>query len=147
MLVERFEVLALETMKEFSAPEATILLLDSDPVMRAALHDALQSAGYLVVRAGDLGDAVDRLRESRPDLLIIRPYINSMPGSIAADYLRSRSPGLPVLIVGGFMDDDRVRVQNAIKKFDTFPKPFSRDELIAKVKGALQIIRRDRAGS
>jgi DNA-binding response OmpR family regulator len=130
-------------MNEFSAPVATILLLDSDSVMRAALHDALQSAGYLVVSAGDLGDAVDRLDEVRPDLLIIRPYINSMPGRIAANYLRSRRPGLPVLIVGGFMDDDRINVQNEIEKFDTFPKPFSRDELLAKVKGALQIILRD----
>jgi DNA-binding response OmpR family regulator len=132
-------------MNEVSAPKATILLLDSDSVMRAALHDALQSSGYLVESAGDLGDAVDRLHELRPDLLIIRPYINSMPGRIAANYLRSRLPGLPVLIVGGFMDDDRTNVQNAVEKFDTFPKPFSRKELLAKVKGALQIILRDRA--
>jgi DNA-binding response OmpR family regulator len=128
-------------MNEFSAPEATILLLDSDSVMRAALHDALQSAGYLVESAGDLGDAVDRLDELRPDLLIIRPYINSMPGRIAANYLRSRHPGLPVLIVGGFMDDDRTNVQNTVEKFDTFPKPFSRKELLAKVKDAVRIIR------
>ncbi len=132
-------------MNEFSAAEATILLVDSDSVMRAALHDALQSVGYLVISAGDLGDAVDRLDEVRPDLLIVRPYINSMSGRIAANYLRSRRPGLPVLIVGGFMDDDRVDVQNAVEKFDTFPKPFSRDELLARVKDALGIILRDRA--
>jgi len=76
-------------MKDFSAPDATILLLDSESVMRAGLRDALESAGYLVEMAGDLGEAVDRLAEVRPDLLITRPYINSMPGRMAADYLRS----------------------------------------------------------
>jgi DNA-binding response OmpR family regulator len=109
--------------------------------MRAALHDAFQSAGYLVVAVGDLGEAVDRLDELRPDLLITRPYINSMPGRIAANYLRNRHPGLPVLIVGGFVDDDRLNVQNAIEEFYTFPKPFSRDELLANVRDVLQIIR------
>ena len=128
-------------MTNFSSSDVAILLLDSDSVMRAALHDAFQSAGYLVVAVGDLGEAVDRLDEIRPDLLITRPYINSMPGRIAANYLRNRHPGLPVLIVGGFVDDDRLNVQNAIEEFYAFPKPFSRDELLTNVRDVLQIIR------
>src|SRR5580704_11941327 len=103
-------------MKAFAPSHATILLLDSDSVMRTVLYDVLQNAGYLVMKAADLGAAVDRLSEARPDLLITRPYINSMPGKIAADYLRSRRPGLPVLIVAGFMDDDRLNVQNTVEQ-------------------------------
>lgn len=128
-------------MKDFSRPDAIILLVDSDAVMRAAMCDALQNAGYLVVTAGDLGKAVDRLKEAPPDLLIIRPYINSMTGPMAADYLRNKRPGLPVLIIGGFMDDDRVKIQNAIEEFHTFPKPFSRDELLTNVSEVLRIVR------
>jgi DNA-binding NtrC family response regulator len=124
-------------MKAFTASHATILLLDSDPVMRTVLHDVLQDAGYLVMKAADLGAAVDRLSEARPDVLITRPYINSMPGRIAADYLRSRRPGLPVLIVAGYMDEDRLNIQNTIEQFYTFPKPFSREDLLSKVKDVL----------
>ena|SRR5579863_1863087 len=123
-------------------PDAIILLLDSEPVMRAALHHALENGGYLVVTAGDLAEALDRLAETPPDLLITRPYINSMPGRIAADYLRSKQNGLPVLLVAGFLEDDRVDVQNAVEEFHTFPKPFRRDELVAKVKDVLNLIRR-----
>jgi DNA-binding response OmpR family regulator len=129
-------------MKDFSAPDASILLFDSESVTRAGLRDALESAGYLVVTAGDLGEAVDRVAEMRPDLLIIRPYINSMPGRTAADYLRTKRPGLPVLIVAGFMDDDRIRVQNAVEEFHTFPKPFGRDELVAEVREVLAVVRK-----
>jgi len=123
-------------------PDAIILLLDSEPVMRAALHHALENGDYLVVTAGDLAEALDRLAETPPDLLITRPYINSMPGRIAADYLRSKQNGLPVLLVAGFLEDDRVDVQNAVEEFHTFPKPFRRDELVAKVKDVLNLIRR-----
>ena len=124
-------------MKAFSPADAIILLLDSDPVMRAVLCDALESAGYLVVTASDLGAAVDRVREIHPDLLVTRPYINSMTGHMAANYLRSKRPGLAVLIVGGFMDDDRVRDQDALGLFHVFPKPFGRGDLLASVKEVL----------
>jgi len=123
-------------------PDATILLLDSAPTMRATLRDALTDAGYLVVTAGDLGEALDRLSETPPDLLITRPYINSMPGRTAAEYLRTKQNGLPVLVVAGFLEDDRVEVQNTIKEFHIFPKPFRRDELAARVKDVLELIRR-----
>jgi DNA-binding NtrC family response regulator len=128
-------------MKSYAASDATILLLDSEPSMRAVLRDVLQDAGYLVAPAGDISDAVARLTEVRPDLLITRPYINSMPGRVAADYLRTKQHGLPVLIVSGFLDDDRPTVRNTIGEFHTFPNPFSRDELLAKVKEVLAILR------
>jgi CheY-like chemotaxis protein len=114
-----------------------ILLVDSDPVMRAAFRDALQSPGYWIVEAGDLGVAVDRLNEAHPDLLIIRPYISGMTGRTAAKYLRSRQHGLLVLIVGGFVEDERLENHGAVEEFFTFPQAFSRSALLAKVKDVL----------
>lgn len=118
---------------------STILLLVSDPLMRTIFDETLQRAGYLVVAAGDVGSAVDRLKEMRPDLLIIRPYISSMPGHMAADYLRTKCPGLPVMIVAGLMDDDRIHIQNAVEDFYVFPKPFPPSDFLDKVKEVLQL--------
>jgi len=129
-------------MADFKPADTTILLLISDPLMKDVLRDALASEGYLVTVASDVGAAVDRLRELRPDLLITRPYINSMPGPLAADYLRTKRPGLPVLIVSGFMDDERVRARNSIQDFHIFPTPFSRAELLDKVKDVLTAVRK-----
>jgi DNA-binding NtrC family response regulator len=125
-------------MKYFPSIDVTILLLDSDSLTRVVFVETLQSAGYLVIPASDIGAAVDRLNEVRPDLLIIRPNINSMPGHIAADYLRSKCPGLPVLILAGFVDDERIDVQNTIREFYTFPQPFTRDDVLAKVRDVLK---------
>ena len=112
--------------------------------MLAALEDALASAGFLVITAKDLGEALDRLNEARPDLLIIRPYIDSMPAQIAVPNLRRRHHGLPVLIVSGLLDDDRVNDQIAIGEVHVFPKPFTRQELLAKVREVLSIVRSKR---
>jgi CheY-like chemotaxis protein len=124
-------------MSDLSPSNTTILVLFSDPVMRHVLRDALDGVGYLVVTAGELGAAVDRLREMRPDLLITAPYISSMTGQIAADYLRTKRPGLPIMIVAGYMEDDRVRDMNAIEDFHVFPRNFTRDEFLDEVRNVL----------
>ena len=125
-------------MNDVSSVDATILLLESDSVTRTVLCEALERAGHLVITAGDLGAAVDRMDEMQPDLLIVSPYINSMPAHMAADYLRSTHPGLCVLVVAGLLDDDRIRVRNAIRGFHTFPNAFTRDEFVTKVKEVLK---------
>lgn len=124
-------------MADFSAARISILCLISDPIMKDVVRDALADAGYLVAIAADLGSAVDRLREIHPDLLITRPYINSMPGETAAAYLRSKQPGLRVLIVSGYLEDDRIRDSTAVADLHFFPKPFTRDELLQKVREVL----------
>jgi len=124
-------------MNDPSSRPKFILLLDSDSLMSTVLREVLESAGYVVVSAGDLGTAVDRLLELPPDLLIISPYINSMSGRMAADYLRSKCPGLPVLMVGGFIDDNRISDPNEIHAIHTFPKPFKPRDLLAEVRKIL----------
>jgi DNA-binding NtrC family response regulator len=128
-------------MKEFSPSEAIILLLDSDSVSRAVLREALERANYLVVAAGDLARAVERLHDTQVDLLITRPYINSMPGAFAANYLRTRRAGLPVLVIAGFPDDDRIRNPLEEAQYFTFPKPFRLDDFVANVKEVIAKIR------
>jgi two-component system OmpR family response regulator len=125
-------------MSDTSLTGTPILVLDSYPEMREAIREALESAGYLVITAGDMGAAIDHLSDIEPHLLIIAPYINSMPGHIAADYLRTKHPGLPVLVVAGFMDDDRISVQNAVRQYHTFPPPFAREQFLKEVKDVLK---------
>lgn len=128
-------------MKEFTASQAIILLLDSDSVSRAVLRESLERANFLVVGAGDLARAVERLHGMQVDLLITRPYINSMPGAFAANYLRTKHPGLPVLIVAGFPDDDRIHDPLDVAEFFTFPKPFRLEDFVANVKQVIAKIR------
>ena len=115
----------------------TILLLASDQVTREVIREALESAGYSVLPAGDIGRAVDALKTSTPDLLLVRDYIESMSGHDAAVYLRTICNGMPVLIVGGTIHDDRLENREILHGFEVFPKPFAAAELLTKVKEVL----------
>ena len=115
----------------------TILLLMSDPLVRAVVCETLESAGYLVVPTGDLGSALDWLKQCTPDLLITRSYVSSLPGHEAASYLRAKRPLMRVLILGGLLDDDRLRNRVTLAGFDVFPKPYSGAQLVEKVKEIL----------
>ncbi len=115
----------------------TILLLVSDKLVRTVMQEKLEEQGYCVVPAGDLGTAVDRLSEIRPDLLITRTFVASMPGHEAAKYLRAKCPNMRVLMVGGLLDDDRLRYRAELQRFDVFPQPYSATAFLEKVRAVL----------
>lgn len=65
------------------------------------------------------------------------PLFGDMSGHEAAKYLRSMCPGVPVLIVGGILDDDELTNREFLQRFEVFPKPFKAAELLDKVKDVL----------
>jgi CheY-like chemotaxis protein len=126
---------------DHSLLKTTILLLVSDPIVRSILTETLENEGYMVLAASDLGQAVDRLKHSEPDLLITRNYVQGLPGHDAAIYLRTKCTKMRVLMVGGHLDDQRLRDRIAIQGFEVFPKPYTAAELLQKVKDVLSIPR------
>jgi len=111
--------------------------LVSDPVVRAILKETLEREGYTVLASGDLGQAVDRLQECTPDLLITRTYVESLPGHEAAMYLRTKCLGMRVLMLGGLLDDERLQYRAAQQGFEVFPKPYSAATLLQEVRHVL----------
>jgi CheY-like chemotaxis protein len=117
--------------------KATILLLCSDPIVRLVFRDVLEAEGYVVLPAGDLGVAVTKIKQATPDLLIVRPYLDNITGHDAAVYLRTKCHGLRVLVVGAFLDDERLRYRETLKSFDVFPPVYSARQFLDKVREML----------
>jgi DNA-binding response OmpR family regulator len=115
----------------------TILLLISEPLVRVVIQEALERAGYLVLSTGDLGTAVDRMKETTPDLLVISPFVESISGHQAAKYLQSKCVSMRILMVAGFLDDDRIQYRAELEQVEIFPQPFTAPQLIAKVRSIL----------
>ena len=125
------------TVADHSLMKTTILLLVSDPVVRSVLKETLEHEGYTVLATGDRGQAVDRLKECIPDLLITRTYVEGLPGHDAAMYLRTKCLEMRVLMLGGLLDDERLQYREAMQGFEVFPKPYSVAELLKKVRDVL----------
>lgn len=115
----------------------TILVLVSDKLLRDVIAEKLEHEGYMVVQVGDLGSAVDWLKDCAPDLLLTRTYISNMPGHDAAAYLQKKCPHMRVLIVGGLLENARLQTRESLADFAVFPKPYTAGELIEKVKSVL----------
>src|SRR3984885_6766623 len=124
-------------MPENSRMQTTILLLISEPLVRVVIQEVLERAGYLVLATGDLGTAVDRIGEGKPDMLIISPYVETITGHQAAKYLQSRCPSMHILMVAGLLADERLQYRAELEKVEMFPKPFTGAELLEKVREVL----------
>jgi DNA-binding NtrC family response regulator len=116
---------------------STLLLLISEPLVRQVIREVLERAGYLVMGTGDLGTAVDRIGEAKPDLLLISPYVETISGHEAAKYLQSRCPSMRILMVAGLLDDDRLQYRADLEKVEIFPSPFTAVQLLSKVAEVL----------
>jgi DNA-binding NtrC family response regulator len=110
-----------------------ILVADDDPTMRAALDEALRSAGYEVAVCAD-GDEAARLLERGGVDLVVSDV--RMPGSGGMDLLK-RFQGLPFIMISGFATVPEAVEAMKIGAYDFLVKPFSYRELVPVVEHAL----------
>jgi DNA-binding response OmpR family regulator len=109
------------------------------------IREILEREGYVVRATGDLGIAVDMVRESPPDILLIDDYVGDINGHDAALYLHQKVPHMSVLMVAGLPRDQRIEAWTRDENIMIFPKPYGPDELVVKVREILEA-RKTQAG-
>lgn len=115
---------------------ARILAVDDDPAILRVVRRALESAGY-DVEALDCGaPLVDRAAEFGADVILLDLVLPDADGIELARQLRS---GRASIIVLSAVGDDRKKVQALDAGADDYlTKPFSIDELLARIRVALR---------
>jgi signal transduction histidine kinase/ActR/RegA family two-component response regulator len=117
------------------AQPCRILLVDDDAAVREITASILTDAGHGVIEAGSGGAALELLeRESDIDLVLVDFAMPGMNGAELAQLVRARRPTLPILFVTGFADRAALA---GVSDADVIGKPFLNDELINKVRDAL----------
>src|SRR5260221_5908107 len=89
-------------MDDTAALPASILVVDDDREMANLLRDVLREAGYNASSANSGADALARVREECPDLLISDVRMSGMSGHQLQNELRELVPDLPVVIITAF---------------------------------------------
>jgi two-component system KDP operon response regulator KdpE len=116
---------------------AQILLVDDELPIQRAMLPLLRSRGYGVAVAGSGREAVDTFDGGRFDLLILDLGLPDMDGSAVCRHVRDRSD-IPILILSarGAEKDKVAALDSGADDYVT--KPFSPDELMARVRAALR---------
>jgi DNA-binding response OmpR family regulator len=120
-----------------------ILIIEDELPMRTALADALGSAGFRVLTSEDGEKGLARALEQLPDLILLDVMMPRLDGFALAAELRRLGRTVPILMLtarGGVQD--RVRGLDAGAD-DYLLKPFSTEELLARVRALLRRTQRN----
>jgi two-component system phosphate regulon response regulator PhoB len=123
--------------------DATILVVDDEAPILALLRYNLDKAGFRVVEATDGQEALNLIREQKPDLMVLDWMLPSLSGIEVCRQVR-RDPefrNLPIIMLTARGEEqDRVRGLE-VGADDYLAKPFSPAELLARIRAVLRRIR------
>jgi two-component system, cell cycle sensor histidine kinase and response regulator CckA len=117
----------------------TVLVADDEESVRSLVASVLEDAGYTVELAKDGGEAVQRLRSlgDRVRLVLLDLTMPILGGAEAATELRRLQPGIPIVAMSGYGDIEVMQRFSEAGVDDFLPKPFTPDQLAAKVRDVL----------
>ena len=114
-----------------------ILCVEDDPQMRNFLQTQLRARGFLVQSVRDGAQAIDQAAYFEPQLILLDLSLPSLDGLEFLRRLREWS-GAPVIILSAH-DEERVKIRALDEGADDYlTKPFSMNELLARVRVALR---------
>lgn len=119
-----------------------ILIIEDETPMRTALADLLSAEDYRVLTAADGENGLRRALEEKPDLILLDVMMPRLDGFSLCAELRRLSNAVPVLMLTAKGQiADRVSGLDAGAD-DYLIKPFSTEELLARVRALLRRVER-----
>jgi two-component system, OmpR family, response regulator len=115
-----------------------ILITEDDDALAEALRFALTQAGYVVDRVSNGAAADEALKEDVFSLVILDLGLPKLDGFEVLRRLRRRNASVPVLILSGREQAEEKVVGLDLGADDYLVKPFSLDELQARVRALLR---------
>jgi two-component system, OmpR family, response regulator len=115
-----------------------ILITEDDDALAAALQFALTAAGYAVDRVSNGAAADEALKSNVFGLVILDVGLPTLDGFEVLRRLRRRNPSLPVLILSGREKPEEKVMGLDLGADDYLAKPFSLNELQARVRALLR---------
>jgi DNA-binding response OmpR family regulator len=117
---------------------ARILIVEDELPMRTALEDCLTSEGFRVITAADGERGLERALKEMPDLILLDVMMPRLDGFAVCAELRRLGQATPVLMLTA-KGQVRDRVNGLdVGADDYLVKPFSTDELLARVRALLR---------
>lgn len=114
-----------------------VLVVDHEPAICRLLRGALAARGYLVSEANSGLEALDRINQFRPDVVLLELALPDMPGLDVVQVLREWFTR-PILVLSARSEEDDIVAALDAGADDYLVKPFGLSELTARVRAALR---------
>jgi len=117
---------------------ARILVVDDEPNIVDVISMALRYEGFEVDAAGSGAEALAKVRDTRPHVLLLDVMLPDMEGFEVAKRLGAEHAHVPIIfLTARDATEDRVRGLT-VGGDDYVTKPFSLEELVARVRALLR---------
>jgi two-component system, OmpR family, KDP operon response regulator KdpE len=114
-----------------------ILVVDDEPQIRRIMRTTLTGAGYEVDDAKTGEEALEKLRDYHPDLVLLDMNMPGMGGLAACREIRAGTGVGIIMLTVRNTEADKVEALDAGAD-DFVNKPFSTPELLARIRAALR---------
>jgi DNA-binding NtrC family response regulator len=117
---------------------ATVLIIDDEQSILETVGILLRSEGFETHTFQNGRDAIDRLGEMKPDLVLSDIRMPAISGIEVLEAVRAKDPGIPVILMTA-----QASLQSAIKAVNEgayyyLQKPFGNDELVTLCRRAVE---------
>ncbi|HZU02913.1 MAG TPA: response regulator transcription factor [Ktedonobacteraceae bacterium] len=120
-----------------SAKKTTIVTADDDPQLLRLVARNLEFEGYEVLRASDGEQALEQIERVQPHLVLLDVMMPRMDGFTVCQKVREFSTVPIIIVTARGQDQDKVKGLD-LGADDYLTKPFSVDELLARVRAVLR---------
>jgi len=117
----------------------TILVVDDEKDIRISLTGILEDEGYQVVTAGSGVEALEKLREELPDLVLLDIWMPGMDGLETLEKIKNLQPHITVIMISGHGTIETAVRATKLGAFDFIEKPLSLDKVLIAVSNALRM--------
>lgn len=116
---------------------AKVLIVDDEASIRKAFRNILEFESYQVDEAADGLEALAKVKQWKPDLLIMDIKMPKMDGMETLEKLRTLAPDTPVIMISGHANIDTAVESVRKGAFDFISKPPDLNRVLITVRNAL----------
>jgi two-component system, NtrC family, nitrogen regulation response regulator NtrX len=119
-------------------PNASVLVIDDEEIMREILETLLAREGYTVRLASAGAEGLELARSLPFDAVIVDMMMPGMDGLSVLEELHKHDEELPVIMITAFASMENAIAAMKKGAFDYITKPFKNDEVLAVLRNAVE---------
>lgn len=127
------------TKDQQKAPQkAAILVIDDEKAMRDSCYQVLSKDGYATETAENGQSGLQKIREVRPDLVLIDLKMPGMGGMELLEKIGQIDPDIISIVITGYATIESAVEAMKLNAYDFLPKPFTPDQLRIVIERGLE---------